>query len=97
MYQQEETHMFEVHHHPSRELRNNYRQIAQIVRDHNDVVITNNGEIDVVLVNPTDWKEFKQYRYNQYIIQKIKEVEIAADDPNTWLSEEEFWEKVNAL
>ena len=89
--------MFEVHHHPSRELRNNYRQIAQIVRDHNDVVITNNGEIDAVLVNPTDWKEFKQFRYNQYIIKKIKEVEILADDPATWLSEDEFWEKVNAL
>jgi PHD/YefM family antitoxin component YafN of YafNO toxin-antitoxin module len=89
--------MFEIHHRPSRELRNNYRQLAQIVRDHNDVVITNNGEIDVIMVNPADWKEFKQFRYNQYILKKLKEVEIVADDPSTWLSEEEFWGKVNKL
>ena len=89
--------MFEVHHRPSRELRNNYRQLAQIVREHNDVVITNNGEVDVVLVNPADWKEFKEFRYNQYILKKLKEVEIAADDPSTWLSEEEFWDKIDAL
>ena len=89
--------MFEIHHRPSRELRNNYRRLAQIVREHNDVVITNNGEIDVVLVNPADWKEFKQFRYNQYILKKLKEVEVVADDPSTWLSEEEFWDKVGAL
>ena len=88
--------MFEIHHRPSRDLRNNYRQLAQLVRDHNDVVITNNGEIDVIMVNPADWKEFKQFRYNQYILKKLKEVEIVADDPSTWLSEEEFWSKVNA-
>ena len=89
--------MFEVHHRPSRELRNNYRQLAQIVREHNDVVITNNGEVDVVMVNPADWKEFKEFRYNQYILKKLKEVEIVADDPSTWLSEEEFWDKIDAL
>ena len=89
--------MFEIHHRPSRELRNNYRQLAQIVREHNDVVITNNGRVDVVLVNPADWKEFKQFRYNQYILKKLKEVEIVADDPSTWLSEEEFWDKVGTL
>ena len=89
--------MFEVHHRPSRELRNNYRQLAQIVREHNDVVITNNGEVDVVMVNPADWKEFKEFRYNQYILKKLKEVEIVANDPSTWISEEEFWDKIDAL
>ena len=89
--------MFEIHYRPSRELRNNYRQLAQIVHEHNDVVITSNGEIDAILVNPADWKEFKQFRYNQYILKKLKEVEIVAEDPTTWLTEEEFWGKVNKL
>jgi hypothetical protein len=52
---------------------------------------------ELIMVNPADWKEFKQYRYNQYILKKLKEVEIVADDPSTWLSEEEFWGKADKL
>lgn len=89
--------MFEIHRRPSRDLRNNYPELAQIVREHNDVVITNKGETDVVMVNPVDWEEFKQYRYNQYILKKIKEVETVADNPDTWMSEEAFWEKADKL
>ena len=47
--------------------------------------------------NHADWNEFKQFRYNQYILKKLKEVEIAADDQSTWLSEEEFWDNAGAL
>lgn len=89
--------MFEIHSRPSRELRNNYLELAQLVREHNDVVITNKGEIDVVLVNPVDWEEFKEYRYNRYVLRKLKEVEAVADKPETWISEDEFWEKAEKL
>ena len=89
--------MFEIHHRPSRDLRNNYPELAQLVREHNDVVITNKGEVDVVIINPADWEEFKQYRHNKYILRKIKEVEAVADDPTTWLTEEEFWRKAKSL
>ena len=89
--------MFEIYQRPSRDLRNNYSEPAQIVRNQNDLIITNKGEIDLVLVNPADWEEFKAYRYNKYIIKKIKEVEAVTDDPTTWLSEDEFWEKAKKL
>ena len=89
--------MFEIHHRPSRDLRNNYIELAHLVRDHNDVVITNKGEIDLVLVNHDDWEEFKRFRFNQYILKKIREVEAVADDPATWISEEDFWEKAKVL
>lgn len=86
--------MFEIHRRPSRELRNNYAELSQIVKDHNDVVITNKGEVDAVLVNPVDWEEFKQYRYHQYVVNKLREVEAVEDEPGTWLSEEEFWKQL---
>jgi len=38
-----------------------------------------------------------EIHHDQYILNKLKEVEILADDPSTWLSEEEFWDKVNTL
>ena len=89
--------MFEIHQRPSRELRNKYPELAQLVRDHNDVVITNNGKVDLVLVNPADWEEFKEYRYHQYVLKKLREVEAVADSPDTWLSEDSFWEKARSL
>ncbi len=88
--------MFEIHHRPSRDLRNHYPELAGLVRDHNDVVITNKGEVDAILVNPADWEEFKQFRHNQYILRKIEEVEAVASDPSTWLSEEEFWQRAKS-
>ncbi len=78
-------------------MRNNYPELAEIVRDHNDVVITNKGEVDVVMVNPADWEEFKRFRHAQYVLKKIKEVEALENDPSAWLTEEEFWQKAKAL
>jgi PHD/YefM family antitoxin component YafN of YafNO toxin-antitoxin module len=89
--------MFEIHKRPSRDLRNNYPELAHIVREHNAVVITNKGDAELVLVNLADWEEFKEYQYNQYVLKKLKEVEAVADRPDTWLSEEEFWEKARSL
>ncbi len=89
--------MFEIHHRPSRDLRNHYPELAQLVHEHNDVVITNKGAVDVVMVNPADWEDFKQYRHDQYILKKIKEVEAVADNPDTWISEDEFWQRAKSL
>ena len=89
--------MFEVHHRPSRDLRNKYSELAQLVHSHNDVVITNKGEVDLILVNPVDWEEFKKFRHNQYVLKKIREVEAVANDPATWMSEEEFWQKAESI
>jgi prevent-host-death family protein len=89
--------MFEIHRRPSRDLRNNYPELARIVREHNDVVITNKGETDIVMVNPADWEEFKAYRYSQYVLKKIREVEAVENDPATWMDEESFWKKAETL
>jgi len=59
--------MFEIHSRPVRDVRNKYSELAQIVREHNDVIITNKGKAELVLVNPVDWKEFKEYRYSRYV------------------------------
>ncbi len=66
----------------------------KLMRDHNDREITNKGEAVVETANPVDWEEFKQSQHNQYILKKIAEVETVADDPSTWMTEEEFWQRV---
>ena len=87
--------MFKTHQLPSSDLWTNYDQVTKFVSDHNDVAIINNGEADAILINPKDWNEFNQYRYTRYVKNKLKEVENVANDPSTWMSENEFWNIVN--
>ncbi|MCL2857506.1 MAG: type II toxin-antitoxin system Phd/YefM family antitoxin [Oscillospiraceae bacterium] len=83
--------MYEIHKRPSRDLRNNYPEVAELVRAHNDVIITNKGKADVVLINPEDYAEFKEFRHREYVLAALEEAEKYRDKPESWLSEEEFW------
>lgn len=83
--------MYEIHQRPSRDLRNKYTELAKIVKSHNDVVITNKGEVDLVLINPEEYEEFKAFKHRKYIAEALREVETKKDNPNYWLSEDDFW------
>ncbi len=83
--------MYEIHQRPSRDLRNKYLEVANIVKDHNDVIITNKGQIDFVLINPDDYEDFKAFKHRKYIADALREVEQRKDSPDYWLQEEDFW------
>ena len=83
--------MYEIHQRPSRDLRNKYPEVADIVKAHNDVVITNKGQVDFVLVHADDYEEFKAYKHRKYVAEALREVEKKRGDPDYWMSEDEFW------
>jgi len=84
--------MLNVHVRPVRDLRNNYAELAEIVKNNDQVIITNNGRGEAVLINIDEYAAFEEYTHKRYVAEKLTEAEAAAADPNTKrLSHEEFW------
>ena len=84
--------MHSVHVRPVRDLRNNYSELANIIKNHDQVVITNNGKGESVLINIEEYSEFEEYTHRRYIAEKLAEAEAAEADPETKrYSHEEFW------
>jgi prevent-host-death family protein len=85
--------MFNVHVKPSRELRNNYAQFSSILKDHDQIVITNKGKGEAVLISIEDYADYEAYLHRRYVREKLAEAEAAAAKPDAvWLSQEEFWD-----
>ena len=77
---------------PVRDLRNNYREILDLVNEGNQVIITKNRREAVVVIGTEAYKEFELFSYKDYIKHKLAAAKQKAKDPNTtWLSEDEFW------
>ena len=85
--------MLNVHVRPVRDLRNNYAELADLVKNHDQVIITNNGRGESVLINIEEYSEFEEYTHRRYIAAKLAEAEAAAVDPEKKrYSHEEFWQ-----
>ena len=84
--------MFNAHVRPVRDLRNSYPELAEIVKNHDQVIITNNGRGESVLINIDEYAAFEEYVHKRYVAEKLAEAEAAASDPDSKrLSHEEFW------
>ena len=84
--------MLNVHVRPVRDLRNNYPELAKIVRNHDQVIITNKGRGEAVLISIDEYAQYEEYTHKRYVAEKLAEAERAAADPNAKrLSHEEFW------
>ena len=84
--------MFHSHVRPVRELRNNYPELVDIIKQRDHVIITNNGKSESVLISFDEFRRYEEYLHYRYIEEKLAEAEKEAADPNTrWLSHEEVW------
>ena len=69
---------------PSRDLRNHYAEISEMLKDHNHVIITNHGRGESVLINIEDYAE------------ELAKAKQQAADPNTqWTEHESVWETLH--
>ena len=85
--------MFHTHVRPVRELRNNYAELADIVKKHDHVIVTNNGKSETVLIGYENFKKYEEFLHFRYIEEKLAEAEREISDPNTVrLSHEEVWD-----
>lgn len=82
---------------PSKDLRNNYREIADLAKKNNPVIITTNGRGDTVLISMEEYAKFEDYMQHQHIIRELEKAEIEANDPNTkWYTHEEVWDEIQS-
>ena len=83
--------MEKTHVRSSRDLRNNYREIANLVKnDHDHVIITSQGHGDIVLIDYEMYPRFEEFLHERYFAQKLDEGILRMSDPDAqWFSEEE--------
>ncbi|MDR1754366.1 MAG: type II toxin-antitoxin system prevent-host-death family antitoxin [Eubacterium sp.] len=86
--------MYNTYARPSRDLRNNYAEIMRSLKEHDQILITNQGRGEAVLINAEDYADYEEYLHFRYVNEKLSEAENHAADPSTtWLSREEFFKK----
>ena len=86
--------MLNVHVRPVRDLRNKYPELAEIINNHDQVIITNSGRGEAVLINIDEYAAFEEYTHMRFVAAKLAEAEAAAADPNTRrFTHEEFWQE----
>ena len=80
---------------PSRDLRNKYPEISNLVKQHNPVIITNNGKGDTVLISMEDYAGYEEYMHRRYVLQELKRTEEAIKDPSyKWHDSADVWERL---
>ena len=92
--------MFTTHVKAVRDLRNNYPEVAQIVKNRNHVIITNNGKSEAVLIPYEEFEAYEEYLHVRYVKEKLAEAEAIADDPEKWADIDELftqWDSWNAV
>jgi len=73
--------MYNTYARPARDLRNNYAEIIRMLKEHNQILITNNGKGEAVLISAEDYAGYEEYLHQRYILEKLKESEERAAMP----------------
>ena len=77
---------------PVRDLRNNYSELSEIIKNNDQVVITNNGKGEAVLISIDEYAAFEEYSHKRYVAAKLAESEAMAADPESKrIPHEDFW------
>lgn len=83
--------MYKTHVRPVRDLRNNYAQIADLVKDRDQVIITNNGRGEAVLIGIDEYAQFEEFRHMQWIKEQVLEADREANSPDAkWIDADEL-------
>ena len=86
--------MFNTHVKAVRDLRNNYAEVAKIIKNQDYVVITNNGKSESVLIPYEHLEDYQEYLHVRYINEKLTEAEGLENNPGNWLTIDEFKENL---
>lgn len=87
--------MLNTHVRPVRELRNNYAELAKLVKERDHIIITNNGRGEAVLIGIDEYAEYEAYLHRRYVMEELKKAQLEAGNPNAvWFDHDQVW---NAL
>jgi prevent-host-death family protein len=85
--------MFSTHIRAVRDLRNNYPEVAQIVRNRDHVIITNNGKSEAVLISFDEFEKYQEFLHIRYVKEKLAEAEALADNPDDWIDVDKLFKE----
>ena len=74
--------MLSTHVRPSRDLRNNYAEMVKLLKQHDHIIITNNGVGESVLISIEDYAKYEEFLHRRFINEELKKAEAQTDDPN---------------
>ena len=83
--------MYTTHVKAIRELRNNYPEVARIIKNRDHVIITNNGRSEAVLISYDEFKQYQEFLHILYVKEKLAEAEKASGSPDEWLGIDELF------
>ena len=63
---------------PSRDLRNNYAEIVKSLKQHDHIIITNNGVGESVLIGIEDFAEYEEFLHHRFIYEKLQKSKAGA-------------------
>ena len=86
--------MFNTHVKAVRDLRNNYPEVAQIVKNRDHVIITNNGKSEAVLIPYDEFVKYEEYLHVRYVKEKLAESEAVSGNPDEWISVDEVFKEL---
>jgi prevent-host-death family protein len=82
---------------PSRDLRNSYSKIAKIVKQHDHVIITNNGRGESVLIGIDDYAQYEEFLHSRYIAEELEKAKAQAIGSNIqWKNHDELWKEIRS-
>jgi prevent-host-death family protein len=88
--------MYNIHARPCRELRNNYAELARLVKDRDSVIITNNGRDEAVLISMDEFNAYTEFLHRRYISRELEKAKEQAGNADTRrLTEDEFLSAVD--
>ena len=86
--------MFNTHVKAVRDLRNNYSEVAKIIKNRDHIIITNNGKSESVLIPYEQLADYQEYLHIRYINEKLAEAEEHEKNPANWITIEELKENL---
>ncbi len=66
---------------PSRDLRNHYAEISDMLKEHDHVIITNHGRGESVLINIEDYAKYEEFMHQRYVAEETCQGKTAGGRP----------------
>jgi prevent-host-death family protein len=85
--------IFSTHVKAVRDLRNNYPEIASIIKRRDNVIITNNGKSEAVIIPYEEYVNYEEYLHIRYVKEKLAEAEAIAGNPDEWINADELFKE----
>jgi prevent-host-death family protein len=82
--------MFTTHVRAVRDLRNNYTDVARIIKNRDHVIITNNGKSEAVIISYDEYEKYQEFLHILYVKEKLAEAEAISNNPGEWMEIDEL-------